>query len=104
MIRVRINEVVTLIAAIVTYFSNVIHKDIPSLDDVWRFRIKMAIEQKLTTFPDIHGIPLRRSLKGLRKLRVGDYRVVFRIKGRAVYIFVILHRSEAYKEVRKRMR
>jgi len=44
--------------------------------------------------PELYGKPLRRSLKGYRKLRVGDYRVIFRIEKHFIKIFVIQHRSK----------
>ena len=61
-----------------------------------RRRIKGAIEQKLVTAPETFGVPLRRSLRGYRKLRVGDYRVVFRVSAATVYVLAIMHRSGVY--------
>jgi|SRR3989338_1752449 len=86
----------------VVYHSAVVREDIPHLDEVWRVTIKNAIERKLTTHPDVHGKPLRRSLKGYRALRVGDYRVIFRIEKRSIKILAILHRSDAYRKMDKR--
>lgn len=80
----------------VHYHPLVVRQDIPKLDAVMRRRIKIAIEQKLTTDPETFGVPLRRSLRGYRKLRVGDYRVVFRIAGATVYVLAIMHRSIVY--------
>lgn len=80
------------------YHPLVVRKDIPKLDPVWRARIKLSIEEKLLTRPDLYGIPLRRSLKGHRKLRVGDYRIVFRMQEKKILILAILHRSVAYEE------
>ena len=77
-------------------------KDLPKLDRYWREEIKTAIETKLTTSPELYGKPLRRSLRNYRKLRVGDYRVVFRIEDLQVKIFVIGHRSEVYSIANKR--
>jgi mRNA interferase RelE/StbE len=85
------------------YHSFVSRDDIPRLDHTWQVRIKAAIEQKLLTHPEIFGKPLRRSLKGYRKLRVQDYRVIFRIEGEQIKIFVIQHRSTAYKTANKRL-
>lgn len=79
------------------YHPKVIQDDIPLLSAIWKARIKNAIEEKLTTAPEKFGKPLRQSLGGYRKLRVGDYRIVFRIKDRTVLIFAILHRSVVYK-------
>lgn len=58
--------------------------------------IKKAIEEKLTTHPEVFGKPLRKSLSGFRSLRVGDYRVIFRIEGTTVRIYIIAHRSVVY--------
>lgn len=80
----------------VQYHPLVVRQDIPKLDAVMQRRIKRAIEQKLTTGPEIFGVPLRRSLRGYRKLRVGDYRVVFRVSGATVCILAIMHRSVVY--------
>lgn len=86
----------------VSYHPIVVRDDIPALYGVWRERIKVAIERKLLERPEIFGIPLRRSLKGHRKLRVGDYRVVFRIERKTVLILAILHRSVAYRHASRR--
>lgn len=86
------------------YLSIVVHDDIPSLDVGMKTRIRLAIEQKLTSKPEIFGIPLRQSLKGHRKLRVGDYRVAFRIEKNVVLILAILHRSIVYEHVEDRIK
>ena len=80
----------------------VISHDIPKLSSEWREKIKRAIEDRLVTHPDLYGKPLRRSLKGYRKMRVGDYRVIFRIERSTVKILVIQHRSVIYKETERR--
>lgn len=87
----------------VSYHHLVVREDIPRLSAEWKDRIRTAIEDRLITQPDLYGKPLRRSLKGYRKLRVGDYRVIFRIENDVVKILVIQHRSVVYEEVKKRM-
>lgn len=42
-------------------------------------RIRNSIESKLTLAPHQFGEPLRRTLKGYWKLRVGDYRVIYKL-------------------------
>lgn len=79
------------------------HDDIPKISKVWRDKIRQVIERKLMTGPDVYGKPLRRSLKGYRKLRVGDYRIIFRIDGITIKIFAIQHRSVVYSAVEKRV-
>lgn len=81
----------------IRYLGIVVKKDIPKLPKNDKERVKKAIEEKLTTDPVRFGKPLRRSLKNYRKLRVGNYRIVFRIDGLIVKIFAILHRSIVYE-------
>lgn len=61
--------------------------------------IKEAIEKKLVFDPIKFGKPLRFTLKGYRRLRVGDYRVVYRIHQdrEEVIIVAIMHRKDIYK-------
>lgn len=84
----------------IQYHEAVIKHDIPKLSTTVQHNIKVAIEGKLTNFPEYFGKPLRRSLKGYRKLRVGDFRIIFRIEERMVKIFVIQHRSAVYHKNR----
>ncbi|MBW2379537.1 MAG: type II toxin-antitoxin system RelE/ParE family toxin, partial [Deltaproteobacteria bacterium] len=58
----------------VEYLRTVIADDIPALPKSARRQIRRAIETKLTTHPFELGKPLRYSLRGARRLRVGDYR------------------------------
>lgn len=88
----------------IRYHEKVVGEDIPRVSREWKERIKKAIEEKLSFEPESFGKPLRRSLKGYRKLRVGDYRIIFRIEKKLVKIFVIEHRSIAYQKTEKRMR
>lgn len=76
--------------------------DIPLLDAKLRTRIKNAIESRLITAPHLYGEPLRKTLRGYWKLRVGDYRVVFKIVDEEVLILGIIHRKKVYEEIKKR--
>ena len=87
----------------IRYHELVVEDDIPRLSSEWKNKIKRAIEDKLTTRPEVYGKPLRQSLKGYRKLRVGDYRVIFRIEGNTVKIFIIQHRSVVYQMIQQRI-
>lgn len=75
-----------------------VKNDIQKLGTSEKLQIQKAIEQKLVTSPEVFGKPLRKSLKGYRKLRVGDYRIVFRIEELCVKIFAIQHRSVVYED------
>jgi len=43
--------------------------------------------------PEKYGVPLRKTLKGYWKLRVGDYRIIYKISSNTIYLLAICHRS-----------
>ena len=75
------------------YHPDVKKIDLPRIDGKNRKMIKRAIEERLSTQPEIYAKPLQRSLKGYWKLRVGDYRVVFKVSNKAILILAIIHRK-----------
>lgn len=81
----------------IEYLESVVQEDIPKLGSA-RDRIRRAIEEKLTCNPVEFGKPLRYSLKGCRRLRVGDFRVIYKIEGETVLITKIGHRKEIYED------
>jgi mRNA interferase RelE/StbE len=81
----------------IDYLQSVVDEDIPALPRSVRDRVRSEIERKLTTHPIEFGKPLQYSLKGCRRLRVGDYRVIFRIEAANVVIVKIGHRKEVYE-------
>lgn len=81
----------------IEYLESVVREDIPKLGSA-KNRVKKAIEEKLTRNPVEFGKPLRYSLKGCRRLRVGDYRVIYTIDGKTVLIVKIGHRKEIYED------
>lgn len=83
----------------VYYHPKVVSCDLPDLTKSVRVRIKKAIENKLFTHPETFGTPLRGSLVPLWKLRVGDYRIVYDLKGNKVYIHAIGHRKHIYTQI-----
>lgn len=87
----------------VSYHYLVVRDDIPKLSKEWKEKIKKEIEKRLMTHPDLYGKPLRRSLKGYRKLRVGNYRIIFKINSNIVKILIIQHRSMVYREAERRI-
>ena len=66
-------------------------------------RIRKAIETRLLIDPISYGLPLRKSLHGHRKLRVGDYRIIYRIHGKEVVILKIGHRRDIYPKLLVRL-
>jgi mRNA interferase RelE/StbE len=82
----------------IEYLESVLDDDIPNLSTPAKKLIQKAIEERLMLDPIGFGKPLRYSLKGHRRLRVSDYRVVYRIEpqGHTVVIIAIKHRKEVY--------
>lgn len=82
----------------IDYLESVIKNDIPDLSASAKKLIKRAIEERLMIDPIGFGKPLRYSLKGHRRLRVSDYRIVYRIEAEAsaVVIIAIKHRKDIY--------
>jgi len=81
------------------YLRAVVEDDIPAVPKSAKRQVRRAIENKLTTHPFELGKPLRYSLRGARRLRVGDYRVIYRIEPPDVVLVVkIGHRREVYEE------
>ena len=85
------------------YHPDVRKKDIPALSRNLRERIAHGIETRLTTQPERYGEPLRGTLKGYWKLRIGDYRVVFKVVRNEIWIFGIIHRRAVYERIVRRL-
>lgn len=83
----------------IEYLTSVVENDIPSIPKSIKNTIKKAIEERLAIDPIGFGKPLRYSLKGHRRLRVSDYRIVYRIDFslKIVVIVAIKHRKEIYE-------
>ncbi len=85
------------------YHPAVQREDIPRIDAGLRARVARAFAGPLKTAPKGFGEPLRGTLKGYWKLRVGDYRVVFQVVGQEVMILAIIHRRDVYERVAGRL-
>lgn len=80
-----------------------VKEDLRGLQKSVKEKLKKAIEKKLMLNPIEFGKPLQYSLKGLRRLRVEDYRIIYQIDldskaVLAVLIVKIGHRKEVYEE------
>lgn len=64
-------------------------KDYEKIPPAIREIIRKAIERKLTVDPVNFGKPLRYSLKGYRRLRIGEYRVIYKIDEDKVIVIVV---------------
>jgi len=84
----------------IRYHDRVASDDLPNLPSAMRSRIRAAIEQRLMVDPISFGKPLRYALRGHRRLRVGDWRIVYRVDvaQRVVFVVAIDHRKDVYDE------
>ena len=77
-------------------FKKSVTRDLKKIDNDQVDRILKKIEdelpEKAETFPILTG-----KFSGLRKFRVGDYRVIYSIIGDTAIILRIGHRREAYR-------
>ncbi len=85
------------------YHPDVRNKDIPAISRNLRDRIAHAIDTRLTGAPERYGKPLRATLKGYWRLRIGDYRVIFKVVRNEVWVLGIVHRREVYEKILKRL-
>ena len=84
-------------------FHPVVKDDAAGIAKSMRERIRKAIETRLASNPALYGKPLRGTLAGFWKLRVGDWRVVYAIRDDDVIVFAIKHRSRVYDEIGDRL-
>ena len=87
----------------------VISEDAKRFDEKTKEKIKQKCRGLLSFHPDQVGEALQFELKGYRKLKIfNDYRVVYRVDKREVFVFVlavgIRRGSEVYEEAVKRLR
>jgi len=81
----------------VLYHPSVAGEDLRGLNRDIKARLKAAIGNRLTRAPQDYGKPLRGQLQSLWSLRVGDYRIIYRIEAKQVKIIQIVHRRDAYQ-------
>ena len=79
-----------------------VKEDLHSLSREIRKRILAAVRARLTLAPGMYGKPLGGSLKGLRRIRVGDYRVAYQVVGKHAILWAVRHRRNVYPEAGKR--
>ena len=77
-----------------------LQKDLKKIPKKTKSLIKRTIEERLAVNPAYFGTPLKQNLKGLMKLRVGNYRIIYFVKKETVIVFEIkigFSRKEVYK-------
>ncbi|MEK7201380.1 MAG: type II toxin-antitoxin system RelE/ParE family toxin [Patescibacteria group bacterium] len=77
--------------------------DLERLDDVTRQRVLEKLEWFTENFQNITPLPLGGSWRGFFKLRVGDWRVVYKVDHDAhqVTVHVVDNRDGVYKRKRQ---
>ena len=84
-------------------FNTLVWSDLRNIDKYTADRIEVVMDSRLSKAPDLYGLPLRTPLKGFRKLRIGDYRVVYFIHSNTVIVEAIGHRKNIYPTILKRL-
>lgn len=67
----------------------VIKEDLKKISPSDERRLKRVIHKKLTENPQAFGKPLVGDLKGFYRLRVDPYRIVYRVDGQKVMVFIL---------------
>ena len=79
----------------ITYKSSV-HRDLKKLSKDVAIRVLDSLEGELSV--NAHKYPaLKGAFAGLRKFRVGDYRVIYALIDDTVLVLRIAHRREVYR-------
>ena len=76
-----------------------VEEDLLSIGPSAARRIVKAIDSELTRDPLKSGAPLSGNLANFRKLRVGDYRVVYQVRENKVVIYVLAVGPRRDKEI-----
>jgi len=77
-------------------FKKSVARDLKRIDKGQADRILRKIEKELPEKAEVFPI-LSGKFSGLRKFRVGNYRVIYSIIGDTVLILRIIHRRQAYR-------
>ena len=77
-------------------YHRAVKDDLGKLDKYSRSRIKRVMETRLLMDPINNGELLKGNLKGYRKLRVGDYRIVYKVYDAEIRVLGIRHRKDIY--------
>lgn len=77
-------------------FKKSVSRDLKKIDKLQVDKILLKIEQELSSkagqYPELKG-----AFSGLRKYRIGDYRIIFTFINETVLILRIKHRKDVYK-------
>ena len=74
-----------------------VQRDLKKLSRAEARRVLNQVEEELSKNADTYPV-LKGQFAGLRKYRVGDYRVIYAILGDEVLVLRIGHRKEVYRK------
>jgi len=74
-----------------------VERDLKKLSKAEVRRVLNQVEEQLSENADTHPV-LKGQFAGLRKYRIGDYRVIYAILGADVLVLRIGHRKDVYKK------
>jgi mRNA interferase RelE/StbE len=77
-------------------FKKSVHRDLNKLSNAEVNRILAQTEQELTKNPESYPV-LKGRFAGLRKYRIGDYRVIYALAGTDILVLRIGNRKDVYK-------
>jgi len=82
----------------IEFLESVLKKDLGKLSSPVKSQVHKAICSKLPIDPYLYGKPLQFAYKGHRRLRVSDYRIIYKIDEpkKVVYIVRVSHRKDIY--------
>jgi mRNA interferase RelE/StbE len=83
----------------IKFLKNVSKRDLPILPKTIKLRVEEIIKEHLTVNPINLGESLRYKFKGHRRLRTGDYRIIYHVNAvkYEVTIVSIKHRKDIYE-------
>ena len=74
-----------------------VQRDLKKLSKAEAHRVQNQVEEELSENADTHPV-LKGQFAGLRKYRIGNYRVIYAILGADVLVLRIGHRKDVYKK------
>jgi len=80
-------------------YHHLVEEDLESVGPSAARRIVKAIDAKLTRSPMDFGLPLSGNLANFRKLRIGDYRVVYQVREKTIIVYVLAVGPRRDKEI-----
>jgi mRNA interferase RelE/StbE len=76
-----------------------VDEDLKRIGPVAARRVIKTIDKKLSSEPNKFGAPLSHNLRDFRKLRIGDFRLVYQVLHEKVIVFVLAVGPRRDKEI-----